>query len=464
MGEPSPGTAPAAAEESGGSGPRVGWKLLLALAAACAALAVAASFWSPVTDYSWRSPIAGARFQAIADFDAFAQAAAISRDGNLVAFLSDRDGQMDVWLTRVGSGRFDNLTRGSVPELVNPPVRALGFSPDGTLVTFWTRKDTETGVWAVPVVGGQAKAYLEGVAEFDWSRDGSLLAYNTPAGGDPLFVSKGGRRPDDRPISTAGTGMHSHFPLWAPDAAFIYQVRGALPDKLDIWRITPAGGTTQRITSHGGVVSHPALLDRRTLLYLATDAEGAGPQLYSVDVERRISHKLTSGPERFTSLAASADGRRLVATRASPTRSLWRLPVGALPAGLAAAARIALGTGAGFSPRLGPDYLLYVSASGNGESIWKVAGGAGTELWSGKDAQISGAPAISRDGGRIAFSVRQRGKTQLYVMRSDGTEARVIADSLDLEGAPAWAPDGAVRHGGGERRRSAAALSRAARR
>ena len=67
------------------------------------------------------------------------QAAAVSRDGRFVAFLSDRDGRMDVWVTQVGTGQFYDLTRGRVRELVNPSVRTLGFSPDGSLVTFWAR-------------------------------------------------------------------------------------------------------------------------------------------------------------------------------------------------------------------------------------------------------------------------------------------------------------------------------------
>ena len=72
------------------------------------------------------------------------RATAVSRNGYLVAFLSDRDGQMDVWLTQVGSGQFHNLTRGSAPELVNPSVRTLGFSPDGSLVTYWVRKQDDS--------------------------------------------------------------------------------------------------------------------------------------------------------------------------------------------------------------------------------------------------------------------------------------------------------------------------------
>ncbi len=417
------------------------------LALAGTALVIGASLWVRRKEYFWRNPIADARFQTVTDFDGVAQAAAVSRDGSLVAFLSDRDGQMDVWLTQVGSGQFHNLTRGSAPELVNPSVRTLGFSPDGSLVTFWVRKKDgsssgDIGIWAVPTLGGQPKPYLDGVAEFDWSHDGSRLTYHTPGPGDPLFVSNGDRRSEGQPIFTAPAGLHSHFPLWAPDKAFIYFVQGSLPDKLDIWRIRPGGGAAERITSHNGRVTHPVLLDKRTLMYLASDPDGSGPWLYSMDLERRISHRLTSGLDRYTSLAASADGRRLVVTLASPKRTLWRLQIADSLSDTPAATQIPLTTSTGFSPRLGPNYILYVSATGTSESIWKLANGTGTELWSGGGAEVFGGPAISPDGRSIAFSVRQHGQTLLYVMQTDGTNARIVADSLDLQGAPAWAPDG----------------------
>jgi Tol biopolymer transport system component len=422
------------------------WKLVVALTAAGVAVAIGAGLWFQNTEYFWRNPIADARFQTLTDSEGVEQAAAVSRDGQFVAFLSDRDGQTDVWVTQVGSGQFHNLTRGSAQELVNPSVRTLGFSPDGSLVTFWVRKqggssDGDISVWGVPTLGGQPKPYLESVAEFDWSHDASRLTYHTPGPGDPLFVSEGGRRSGGKPIFTAPAGLHSHFPLWAPDMAFIYFVQGSLPDKLDIWRIAPAGGTPEQITSQKTHVSHPVLLDRRTLMYLASDPDGSGLWLYSMDVERRVPHRLTSGFDRYTSLAASADGRRLVATLASPKTTLWRLRITDLPAEISAA-RISLTTSTGFSPRLSPDYLLYVSATGRSESIWKLANGTGTELWSGQGAQVFGGPAISPDRRSIAFSVRQSGQTLLYVMHADGTNARIVTDSLDLQGAPAWAPDG----------------------
>jgi Tol biopolymer transport system component len=431
------------------SASRITWTLVLASAAVLAALAIGASLWLHRTEYFWRNPIANARFQTVTDFGGMEEAAAVSRDGHFVAFLSDRDGPMDVWVTQVGSGQFHNLTRGSAPEITNPLLRTLDFSPDGSLVTFWARRPASSGaadisIWAVPTLGGQPRPYLQGVAECDWSRDGSQLAYHTPGPGDPLFISEDNQgsepRPDARPIFTAPAGLHSHFPLWSPDSKFIYFVEGALPDKLDIWRIPSRGGTPERITSQNGRVTYPVLLNRRTLLYLASDPDGSGPWLYSVDVERRIPHRLTSGLDRYTSLAGSADGARIVATLTSPKSTLWRVPITSSRTD-SAATPISLTTGTGFSPRLGPNYLLYVSASGERESIWKLANGTATELWGATASQVSGGPAISPDGASIAFSVRQHGHALLYMMQADGTHARIVTDSLDLQGAPTWAPD-----------------------
>jgi Tol biopolymer transport system component len=440
---------PLALQDAATAPPRNRWRLvLLAVAAGVVLAGLAAALWLQKSEYFWRSPITNARFQTVTDFGGIEQDAAVSRDGHFVAFLSDRDGQMDVWLTQAGSGQFHNLTYGSVAELVNPSIRTLGFSPDGSLVTFWSRRQDDSSgsdnisIWAVPMLGGEPRPYLEGVAEYDWSRDGARLAYHTPGSGDPLFVSDDEPRSGGPPIFTAPAGLHSHFPLWSPDGAFIYFVRGSLPDKLDIWRIPSGGGTPERITYQDARVSHPVLLDRRTLMYLATDSDHSGPWLYSMDVERRIPHRLTFGPEPYTSLAASADGRRLVAAVAHLKTTLWRVPMPDVPAKPTAPTSIPLTTATGFSPRLGPNYLLYVSATGTGESIWKFADGTSSELWSGEGARGIGGPAVSPDGRWLAFSVGQRGRMLLYVMQPDGTNARIVTDALNLQGAPAWAPDG----------------------
>jgi Tol biopolymer transport system component len=399
------------------------------------------------SDYFWRNPLDRAQFQNVTDFGGTEQAAAMSRDGKFVAFLSDRDGRMDVWVSQVGSGQFYNLTRGRVRELVNPSVRTLGFSPDGTLVTFWTRgaqgsNATDIGIWAVPTLGGQPRPYLEGAAEFEWSNDARRLVYHTPGPGDPMFVKDSEQPNASHQIFAAAAGLHGHFPIWSPNGVFIYFAQGSLPDAMDIWRIKPTGGVAERITHHNSRVSHPVLLNDRSLMYLASDEDGSGPWLHSLDVERRVPHRVGAGLDRYTSLAASADGRRLVATVAKPKGTLWRLLIADAPVDASAATPISLTTGRGFSPRLGPGYLLYVSSKGTSDGIWKLTDGAASELWSAADARIIGGPEVAPDGHRVAFSIEQRGRTLLYIMNADGTNARAVTESLDLRGAPAWTPDG----------------------
>ncbi len=422
--------------------------LVGSLAAVALLAALGVTWWLlDKTDSLWRNPLNDARFQNVTDFGGAEQAAAVSRDGRFVAFLSRRDGRPDVWITQVGTGQFYNLTRGRFQDLVNPSVRTLGFSPDGTLVTFWVRGAVgsdarDIGILAVPILGGPPRPYLEGASELDWSSDGSRLVYHTTRPGDPMFVRDSSGQTAGPPVFAAAAGLHGHFPVWSPSGDFIYFVLGSPPDAMDVWRIRPNGGAAERITRHNSRVSHPVLLNHRTLMYLASDPDGSGPWLYGLDVERRVPHRVGAGPDRYTSLAASADGRRLVATLSSPNGTLWRLPVAGTPAQVSAATPISLTTGRGFSPRMGPGYLLYVSSNGTSDGVWKLADGAATELWSAPDARVIGGPAIAPDGQRVVFSVEQRGKTLLCTMNIDGTNARVVSESLELRGSPVWAPDG----------------------
>ena len=417
----------------------------IAVAGALGAAAIALIIWFERSDHFWRNPFSGAVYQSVTGFDGRNEAAAVSRDGQFIAFLSDRGGRTDVWVTQVGSGRFHNLTRGLEGEFVNPSIRELGFSPDGSLVMFWLRRQSgsppDISIWAVPTLGGEPRPYLEGAAEATWSPDGSQLAYHTTLPGDPLFIGDGKGLSRSAPILIAPSGLHSHFPVWAP-GNLIYFSKGSLPDQLDVWRVDPRGKALERITSHATRVIYPVLLNQRTLLYLASAPDGSGPWVYGMDVERRVAHRLTAGVEQYTSLAASADGHRIIATVSTPQRTLWRVPITDPLQSESVPARITLTTGTGFAPRVGPNYLLYVASAGTGESIWKISGTAAMQLWAGVDARIIGAPAISADGRFIAFSVRQRNQTQLYAMGSDGSRVHIVSDSLELRGAPAWAPDG----------------------
>jgi len=420
--------------------------LRLGVAAGVMLIAGALAWFAVETDYFWRNPLANAKFTRLVDFTGTAQAAAISRDGKFVAFLADRDGQIDAWVSELGSGTYRNLTHGDVRDMANPWIRSLGFSADSSLVSIWTRRPDgsqpgDVNIFAAPTAGGPLRPYLREAGEFDWSRDGKRLVYHTTAPGDPLFVRESGK-PGDRRIYVAPAGVHCHFPVWSPDDTFIYFTRGVPPDDWDIWRIQPSGAGLERITDHNVRITYPVMLDRRTLVYLATDTDGSGPWMYAVDVERRLPHRISSGLESYTSLAASADGARLVATIANARTSVWHMALTGDSAIATAAGGPSLVAANGVTPRLGADFLLYVSWRGERQGIWALTHGTTREIWSSAHARIVGGPAIAPDGRRIAFSVEYSGRTLLHMMDSDGSHVRVLADSLALRGNPGWAPDG----------------------
>ena len=397
-----------------------------------------------------RNPLANATFQALTDFGGVAQAAAISRDGRMAAFLSDRDGRMDLWFTRIGTGQFVNLTADARRLMVNRSLRTVAFSPDGELVTFWMGPPmgakAPIDVWAVPVSRGPAWRYLEGAAEYDWSRDGEYLVYHTPANGDPTFVRHVTEASPGRRIFAVAAGYHSHFTTWAPDRSHIYVVRGLPedpgPPRMDIWRFRADGTGPEQLTQHNALVSYPVFLDDGTLLYLAADPDGSGPRIHALDVKSRTSRRLSTGIEAYTSLAASADGTRLVATQARQTATLWTLPITSPAVAPEGARRVALTTTNGSSPRLGSGDLLYVSTKGSSDIIWKMQGTTTTPLWTAPESRIVGGPAVTRDGRRMAFCVLRHGRRYLYAANTDGTGARVVTTSFEPEGDPAWTPDG----------------------
>ena len=399
------------------------------------------------SEYFWRNPLEGAKVTRLTDFEGPEHHAAISRDGKFVAFLSDRDGTWDAWVSQVGTGDVHNLTKGSVLELRNPATRTVGFSPDGSLVTLWSRvpNSASGGLvdagWAVPTMGGPLRPYLKGVSELDWSPDGRRIVYHPPAEGDPLFVTELDEKVG-RQIYVARPGVHNHFPVWSHDGAFIYFVQGLPLEESDVWRIRPTGGEPERLTFHNSRVTFPTLLGNRTLLYLATDDDGSGPWIYAMDVERRVPHRISTGVEEYMSLAASADGRRLVATVPRSKAGLWRVPIANRVMDGSAATPISLPTAHGLSPRFGRGYIIYRAPKAGTDALLKLADGASTELWSGLEGRALGGAAIAPDGQRLAFLVQRRGLTQLYVMNADGTGTHRIAEELDVRGAPAWSPDG----------------------
>ena len=428
--------------------PRTG-RIAVVLITLLSALTLGIMWSLAQADYFWRNPLAGARTDLLTDFPSDEVDAAISPDGKLTAFLSDRSGSFDVYVNPIGTDQFVNITQSKIPTAVPAVIRRLGFTGDGHRL--WISEGQGSGPYRLllaSVLGGDARPFLADAMEPAWSPDGSMVAYHTAEPGDPIFVAdrSGGNQ---RRIFAGGPDNHSHHLTWSPDGRFLYFVKGSpTTEEMDIWRVAvlPSGpAEPERVTTHNAMVSYLGWLDGRTLIYVGTAQEGSGQWLYVLDVQRRIPHRVSSGiNEQYVSVAVSTtQPRRLIASVATPTSSLWAVPISDRVQREADVTRLPISNARALSPRAAADYLLFLSSRGaGGDGLWTLKDNAVAELWKGTVGGIIAAPAISSDGLRICFSYRTRGRSHLYVMNSDGLNVRLLTDSFDVRSAASWSPDG----------------------
>jgi len=392
------------------------------------------------------NPLANAKFTRLTDFEGVERDAAISPDGRFVALLSNRSGPFDIWVTQVGTGSVVNLTQGKIGDL-DALVGALGFSGDGSQI--WFHEADVTGpLRTLPLMGGASRVFLASSPVKDppynvaWSPDGNRLVYFTADGGDPMFVTdRTGANP--RQILRDKPGIHNHYPVWSRDGQWIYFVRGSVTtSQMDLWRISPNGGEPERLTTHNSQVSSPAPLDVRTVIYIARDHDGSGPWLWALDANSKTTHRISFGLEKYVSVAASADGRHLVATEASPIPNLWSVPILNRVAGEQDAKPYPVGTVRALGPRFGGTSLFYLSSRGTGDGLWRFQDGQSTEIWKGSDGALLEPPAVTRDGQRVAIALRRGEKLTLHMATAEGNELRPLGESIDISGAADWSWDG----------------------
>jgi Tol biopolymer transport system component len=389
------------------------------------------------------NPLEKAHFTRVTDFKSVE--AAISPDGRFVAFVSDHDGPFDVWLTQVGTGRLINLTQGKAGPLPGP-LRSVGFSGDGSEI--WIGGgDVGMRLRLMLLTGGTPRNFLsEQTVNLAWSPDAERIVYHTFVNGDPMFVADRSGA-NARQIFGNQPGLHNHFPAWSPDGRWIYFSHGTpATGEMDLWRIDPAGRNPERLTQINTDVAYPTPVGDRTVFYVARDEDGSGPWLWAFDLKRRDSRRVSVGIEQYTSVQASADGRKLVATISNPVAGLWTVPIldRVVPDRVAEEHDVkpfTVPTERALAPRFGGSSLFYLSSLGTGDGLWRFRDGQATEIWKGADGALRETPAVSPDGGRVAIVLRRNGKRQLHVLSSDGAELQPIAEGIQVQGTSCWSPD-----------------------
>jgi Tol biopolymer transport system component len=141
---------------------------------------------------------------------------AVSRDGKLLAFSSDRaePGASDIWIRDLDGGEPRRLTYDRTA------VRTPDFSPDSRSVVYQSSRDGG-GIYIVPAAGGTERRIADKGFEPRYSPDGAWIAFTRieASGNSSVYVvpASGGR-----PRRVQEQTLACNCPLWTPDGKALH--------------------------------------------------------------------------------------------------------------------------------------------------------------------------------------------------------------------------------------------------
>lgn len=340
-----------------------------------------------------------------------------SPDGRWIAYSSERDGNVDIWIQPTGSGPATRLT--DSPAIDEQPA----WSPDGKTIAFRSERDGG-GIFLAPASGGAVRRIASVGYRPEWSPDGTKI----------LVVSSTLMQVRESPRvwlvdpGTGGTrevlaGLLPQFTwpqiAWHPDGARLSVWGNHLRDGWSLWT-TPVGDGAKatRASIAPAVQREMAALavQLRTFAWAPSGRaiyfEGASrgvTNVWRIGVEP-ASLAWIGGPERLTTgagqnrdLALSADGRRLAFTIQNEQTRLWSLP---------------------FDPQKGA-----------------LQGAPAPLTIQGVDASF---PDVSRDSSRLAYRIVRGARHELWSRSlGDGREQLLMSTEGSALIDPHWSPDGA---------------------
>jgi eukaryotic-like serine/threonine-protein kinase len=384
----------------------------------------------------------------------FSLAPAISPDGKLVAYASDREGtgNLAIWLRPFDSGKAVRLAGSNFNE-TDPD-----FSPDGQQITFRSERDGGGIYVQATVQGSSPKLISKSGWKPRFSPDGKWIAFFTLSGSEDVSATMGAGQvfivPSEggEPRRIQPSFPFARYPIWAPDSRHLL-FTGISKDGTRDWWLSPIeGGEASRthalewLSRSLKTVGYPDQWRGESIFF--SGAEDVEPHVWELPISASTMQvagppqRLTDGADQEQQIAVSSGGRLLFA-RLHLTSDIWSLPIDANHAKpLGKLQQVTHDAVKAQLPALSADgsKMVYLSNKSGVRDIWvSDPNGKGDEAVT-SFSMIGFRPLLSPDGKRLVFPVVENRRCSVALLnlasRNQPTQLQGCFSIWD------WSPDG----------------------
>jgi Tol biopolymer transport system component/DNA-binding winged helix-turn-helix (wHTH) protein len=246
-----------------------------------------------------------------------------SPDGKRIAFMSNRSGDLEIWVCDSDASNPVQLTSFRGPNVSTPR-----WSPDGGRIAFDSDAEgKQYDIWVVNAGGGKPKRMTTDPANDgnpSWSRDGRWIYFDSfrtgeqqvwkipEAGGDAIQVTRDG----------------GYAPLESPDGKFIYYTKDLF--NTSVWRLPVGGGQATKVLEGLSNYLNLAIVDEG-IYFVSQQGMASGYCIQFLNLAtkhiRRIANfeKPLDADVDVGGLAYSPDGRWILYTQVDHAGAELRL-------------------------------------------------------------------------------------------------------------------------------------------